>query len=169
MEFHNESFIVKACSHSLIKIFQPNSGIDNLILKISYLLGKMNHCRSWTIGSTDFSNVILLLFTTWMISNHTLTNSKTILIECQFLIGHFWVKKYPYPFYVLHPIMGIHVTKPLKDLEFLKYQNLPGPFSTAEEVDLYMNYNESDSVRIIEFTSFRNSSVVLPENNGQWW
>ena len=82
-----------------------------------------------------------------MISNHTLTNSKTILIECQFLIEHFWVKKYSYPFYVLHPIMGIHVTEPLKDLEFLKYQNLPGPFSTAKEVDLYMNYNESDSVR----------------------
>ena len=101
----------------------------------------MNHCLSWTIGSTDFSNVVLLLFTNLMISNHTLTNSKAILIECQFLIGHFWVKKYPYPFYVLYPIMGIHVTKPLKDLEFLKYQNLPGPFSTTEEVDLYMNDN----------------------------
>ena len=35
-----------------------------------------------------------------------------------------------------------------KDLEFFKSKNLPGPtFSTAEEVDLYMNDNEADSFK----------------------
>ena len=35
----------------------------------------------------------------------------------------------------------------LKDLEFLKSQNLPGPFSTSEEVDMYMDGDETDRVK----------------------
>lgn len=35
----------------------------------------------------------------------------------------------------------------LKDLDFLKCQNPPGPFSTTEEVDSYMNCDESDSIK----------------------
>ena len=37
--------------------------------------------------------------------------------------------------------------KKLKDLDFLKSQNPPGPFSTAEEISSYMEGEESDAVK----------------------